>query len=50
VNAREVWTADVRPDDAESAADSGIPDSRLTRLGAQLAVAQEAIVSLAARV
>jgi len=51
VNAHEVWTAMVRPDsETERANDSGSPDPRLARLEAQLAVAQEAIASLAARV
>lgn len=50
VNAREPGMMVERPDDDAEAADAGIPDPRLSRLEAQLAVAQEAIASLAARV
>jgi hypothetical protein len=50
VNVREARAAEERPDDDAETADARTPDPRLSRLEAQLAVAQEAIASLAARV
>lgn len=48
---RRAWVVDQAPDDeVETVAGPEVPDTRLTRLEAQLTVAQEAIASLAARV
>jgi hypothetical protein len=50
-NGRRAWVVDQASDgDAEAVAEPEVPDTRLTRLEAQLAVAQDAIASLAARV
>lgn len=48
---RAAWVEDrTKDEDAELTAESEVQDTRLARLEAQLAVAQEAIASLAARV
>jgi hypothetical protein len=48
---RRAWVVGQASDDeVETVAESEVPDTRLARLEAQLAVAQEAIASLAARV